>query len=93
MRDPLANLVFSSLCTGYALRNAEYRLQLQCSLASHAMEDDFEEDDDVEPLDESMRRKLPLSVLEYIHSLESKILSLRVRFVFESLFGILFEGG
>ena len=81
LRDPLANLVFSSLCTGYALRNAEYRLHLQSSLSVDlgTFDDDFDaEDDGLEPLDEATRRKLPLSVLEYIHSLETKLESYQV---------------
>lgn len=74
LRDPLANLVFSSLCTGYALRNAEYRLQLQNSFLDMDVSDDYEEDDEeTEPPNEEIRKQLPLSVLEYIHSLESKI--------------------
>ena len=80
MRDPLANLVFSSLCTGYALKNAEYRLQLQNSYLEMDVRNNYEEDDEeTERPNEETRRQLPISVLEYIHSLESKIESYQVR--------------
>lgn len=40
---------------------------------------DQEEEEEMEPLDDATRRQLPLSVLEYIHSLETKIESYQVQ--------------
>lgn len=69
-RDPLANLVFSSLCTGYALRSAEYRLQLHDSLT----EGDTETEASL-ALDDETRSKLPAAVLDYVNNIEMQLKS------------------
>eukprot|EP00210_Caulerpa_lentillifera_P000573 g554.t1 len=82
LRDPLANLVFSSLCTGYALRNAEYRLHLQDSL------NEGQDENDVNiniALDERIRASLPKAAVDYIKNIELQLQSYRDKEVLAEL--------
>lgn len=69
----MANLLFSSLCTGYALKNAEFRLQLQTSIeATETDSEDLFRNEAVLSLQQ--RSNLSPEVRAYIESLESRLL-------------------
>eukprot|EP00210_Caulerpa_lentillifera_P002256 g2167.t1 len=81
-RDPLANLVFSSLCTGYALRGAEYRLHLQDSLS----EGDNEDETEISlALDEKTRSSLPGAALDYIKNIELQLQSYKDKEILQGM--------